>query len=49
MLVALLGLSTQLGKVPLPGFIGNEPGATTHPQHAQGGRKKGSNRAQCPE
>ena len=41
MLAGLLGLFTQLRKVPLPGFVGNKPGATTHPpQHAQAGRKK---------
>lgn len=41
MLAVLLGLSTQLGKVPLPEFVGNKPRATTYPlQYAQAGRKK---------
>lgn len=40
MLAALLGLSTQLGKVMLPGFVGNKPGATSHPNvHGQEGKK----------
>lgn len=50
MLAVLLGLSTQLGKVPLPEFVGNEPGATTHPlQYAQAGRKKRARIDLCPE
>lgn len=38
MLAALLGLSTQLGKVTLPGFVGKKPGATS--QRARAGREK---------